>query len=452
MQNQAVPSQRSRCLDTCGQGSCSRNMTGQFQSVSRVFSTKGKPSKAQSWRSLWSVSRNKDVHASFLVVCKKTTVAGQPLNYTPEIPNKPKQVCRDSCSLGCIEVSTSSTKAAKRVVEVGRDDSDEDEVANQAFDKMEKKLRVSSTASTGDDGQTELSLKVPTKSGSDDEELQSILWGDAKMNSCKATSDDDGEVSKTKKARAGGGAGGPSRNKKREFEGAMGGEEGKDSTSWNTSTTRASCKKVPQESRELDKIETLLLQASQLKGQVQDSRTVMQVSVSKVQQLIEKVDAKLVDDMTSMFAELVRREGTDCRAAQVWQSLKTTKEMLAVIHAFVEALQDEEASAATLSIRASKLKGNGMTLPRNVSVLLCKRQADHIVEEGKFDYLFEFLDYNKRSEHPEGIVSLIEETESTEKTQALVLDFQVGCITHCFNSILLKDFQPGEDMPCLGQT
>ena len=163
-----------------------------------------------------------------------------------------------------------------------------------------------------------------------------------------------------------------------------------------------------------------------------------------------------------MFAELVRREGidcraalkcgTDCRAAKVWQSLKTRMEMLAVVHAFVEALQDEEASAETLSNRASKLKDNGMTLPRNVSVLLCKRQVDRIAEEGKFDHLFEFLDYDKRSTHPEGIVSLIEETESKEKTQALVLDFQVGCITHCFNRILLKDFQPGEDMPCLGQT
>ncbi|CAJ1385825.1 unnamed protein product, partial [Effrenium voratum] len=85
------------------------------------------------------------------------------------------------------------------------------------------------------------------------------------------------------------------------------------------------------ESRELDKSETIILLAQQMKNALEDSRQIMGVTVSKASAMKDKVEARLSEDSTKLLSETIRREGTSCRAAVIWQNLKDCATTLAGI-------------------------------------------------------------------------------------------------------------------------
>ena len=235
---------------------------------------------------------------------------------------------------GAIEVSTTSSRGAKRFAELARDDSEHEGEAASAFEIAQTKLRVSGSAAEGDEG---ITLKMPGKVEDDTEELHSILFGDAgKTRKEKAGSDDDQHVPKRRATL---------RNKKASLLGSAGGQEmdsscGHASTNtdnssssnagsaWTLSGASLTSKKAASESKELDKAEALVLSVSQLKGQLGEETSVMQVSLKSVRSLGDKVTARLNHDGSKLFLDAVRRNGPACRAASVWQSLKDSKACL----------------------------------------------------------------------------------------------------------------------------
>ena len=237
------------------------------------------------------------------------------------------------------------------------DSGDEAGEASGAFDHLQKKVRV--TSSTNDDG-TGITLKMPKSNGTnEDDELNSLLWGSATNNS------DDETDAKKKKA-----SGSINRNKRvlrseaRKDDGSNAAtstsNDAGTSTSndglWGLSIAPTSSRKMHQESRELDKIEAVILQANQMKRQLEDPRTVQQITVVKARAMLDKIDGKKTEEVSKMVLEMIRNDGNGCRASQVWDSLREAKSLVEGIVEFTEALQDQEASTETLRACAARIK------------------------------------------------------------------------------------------------
>ena len=350
---------------------------------------------------------------------------------------------------GCIEVSTHSDKRAKMSTTLATEDSeDDDQEAASVFEQAQKRLRIS-TQETGD-GQ-ELSLKMPKPVGGDeDDELHALIWGGTQVNN----SDDEDEGKKKKKKSST--TSGCNRNRRakpdvqaRSEEGSSGacsasaagdGSANNDGLWAGLSLQPTSSKRMHQESKELDKIESVVLQSKQLSGLLCDSRTVMQVTVGKARAMLDKLEAKSTDEVNKMMLESIKKDGPKCRAAQVMQSLKDAKCLVETIVEFVEALHDQEATTDTLRTRSTALKDLGIFLPRSLNLVMCRRSAELLLSQGDLEKVFKFLDPKFAADMPQGIASILPEDESEEKRDALVMEFQSGCITHCINQILMRDF------------
>ena len=234
---------------------------------------------------------------------------------------------------GAIELATTCTRGAKRIAELARDDSDNEGqvTASSAFAAAQKKVRV--TGATGDQDPSEINIKIPGRSsGADDsEELHNILFGGEARGSTqkeKGGSDEEQQEKKRKVQRN------ISKGKKLQPATPAGhGADGSDAqssdpvaSSWGMSI--GTSKKAASESKELDKAESLILTVSQLKGQLQDESSVLNVSLKAVRSLSEKVSTRLNQEGTKFFVEAVRRCGSNSRAAQVWQNMKDSKACL----------------------------------------------------------------------------------------------------------------------------
>eukprot|EP00438_Fugacium_kawagutii_P036288 Skav217409 [mRNA] locus=scaffold2674:307316:311583:+ [translate_table: standard] len=337
---------------------------------------------------------------------------------------------------GAIEVSTTSAKTARRVQEV-EDDSDDEAGADKAFNKCQAKLQV--TSSTNADA--EIQLKMAKHEGSDDEELAAMLWGNSALPSASgasssknAGSDDDGEPGKKRRA-------GQNRNRAGKTQ-PEADNESENKFAMSLRSTGKARQQIVNETREMDKSETAVLQVQQLKHQIEDSRTIMQVTMAKVSQIQEKIQSRLSEDVTKIFVDIIKNEGNDCRASSVWQKVRDAEALMAGIAEFIEALHDNEAAPSTLSDRANKLSELDVKIPKSVQMVLCRRSADVILTDGDLGKLFAFLDPAKHEEHPSGIASILpdEPCDISVRNQA-VQDFQLSCITHCLHNILLREVQ-----------
>ena len=106
---------------------------------------------------------------------------------------------------------------------------------------------------------------------------------------------------------------------------------------------------------------------------------------------------------------------------------------------FVEALHDSEASPDTVRSRGSKLKEFSIQLPRNVNIVICKKNAEEFVQQGKLDELFAFMDPAKSTDDT-GIVSVLPATQTDDERKEMIRDFHLGCVNHLVNNLLLKEF------------
>lgn len=348
------------------------------------------------------------------------------------------------CILGAIEVATHTDKMAEQTVHLADEMSgDEDGVAASVFEQAQKKVRVTSTTNE----ENEISLKLPKADGNDDDELHSLLWG-------KTTNDSDDENDKKRRAAASGGA---NRNRRPRLgetpqdpangvSTSAGSGQGGDAALWGLSSIQPSAsRKTTQESKELDKIEGLVLQAKQLIQMLEDPRTVMQVTVAKARSMVDKLQTKRSEDTTKMVLEIVRVQGSSCRASKVWDDLNHTKSVVEGVVEFVEALHDQEATTETLRSKSKNLADLGVNLPQSVSMVICRRFAEHLLGQGKLDEVFKLLDPAQSKDMPDGIGSVLPQNEPKEKVDAFVVDFQSGCIIHCINQILLRDAPAPEE-------
>lgn len=321
------------------------------------------------------------------------------------------------------------------------DSDDEPGVASSAFEHVQKRLRVTSTTTESQDGNVDIILKVP-KATDESDEIHALMWG----TSATAPSDDETEGVKKRK----GVSSTTVRNRRRREEGdgsSLAGASGNASEGkggdgmWSSMMQPpANSRKLHQESKELDKIESTVLQAKQLTHLLQDHRSVMQVTVAKARSMLEKVEAKSTEDLFRMMLEMIQHYGPQCRAAQVMESLKDAKKTLEGIVLFVEALHDQEAACDTLRSRAGELKSLGVTLPRSVNMIMCRKSAEVLLNHGKLNDVFRFLDPINVNEFPAGIASVLPEDEDLGKLSPMIMEFQSGCITHCINQILLRDY------------
>lgn len=308
---------------------------------------------------------------------------------------------------GAIEVAAHSDKKAKLIKHLAAEDSDDEPgTAAAAFEAVQRQTRV--TASTNDDG-TEISLKVP-KATQEDEELNAMLWGPCNdEHSSAPASSSNGDSS---------------------------------SGLWSLSLEAPVSKKMHQEAKELDKIEAVILQANQLKRQLEDSRSVGQVSIVKAARaMLSKIDAKKDDPgVSKMVLELCKKDGNQCRASQVWEGLRGARSVVEAGLQFVEALHDQEAGADTLRTAAAQIKDCGVQLPRSVNMILCRRGVEKLVHQNELDKIFTFLDPKCTDEVPSGIASVLPKDEEQKQIDAVITDVQSGCVIHCINQILLREF------------
>eukprot|EP00435_Cladocopium_sp_Y103_P053714 s191_g17.t1 len=193
------------------------------------------------------------------------------------------------------------------------------------------------------------------------------------------------------------------------------------------------------ETKDLDKSESICLQAQQLKLQLEDSRSFTQVSLTKTSSLLEKIDGRL-NESSKTFVELIRVQGPGCRAETVLQNLKDSKAMLEGVHDLLEALQDSEASPATLQARAMVVRNLNITVPMQVSNILCQRSIMSFAEEDKLDEIMKFLDINFKDAYPNGIVSLLPTDLAPDAVKLIATEFQSGCITYVINQHFLRDY------------
>ena len=311
--------------------------------------------------------------------------------------------------------------------------------------------------------------KGPRSSGPDDD-LHSLLWGDQSFTG-KGTDleDEDGEkAEKVNKKRRGQGAapsGSSARRARTETLPLPEGQQPADAAgaSGDPWTLPVGSKRAAAaEAKECDRGEACALQVQQLRLQVEDGRAVMQISMSKTASMLDKIQARL-DEGTKFFMEAIRKEGPGCRAEKVWQQLKDSKSLVEAISEFVEAIQDSEASASTLSSRAALLQSQGVKLPRCVNSLVLRRTAIESVKAGDLRGMLKMLEWDKdkmggkdadaTDNGPNGDNGLAlglgsilggNVPENEDARNNLIREFQVSCITHVMNSLLMADGCAGQ--------
>ena len=290
---------------------------------------------------------------------------------------------------------------------------------------------------------------MPTKSGTtEDDELMAMLWGNAGhgVSGGQGASDDENAApakkrktagrSNTRQAAADSSSSRPAATSQ-PSDAASSADAPAGVFSWKLS---GGGKKNAAESRELDKSESLILQANQLKLQLEDSRQVMSVSLNKTNALLEKLESRLTADATRSLVDMIKAQGPGCRAESVWQSLKDSKNMVSAISNFVEALQDKEASPATLRARAGELRALNCTIPVQVNNVLCQRTLGAMLEEEKFTEIMDFLDPNQKDKFPDdGISCVLPADMSPDALKLIVREFQSGCLSHLVNQCFLLE-------------
>ena len=113
---------------------------------------------------------------------------------------------------------------------------------------------------------------------------------------------------------------------------------------------------------------------------------------------------------------------------------------------FVEALQDAETSPLTVKSRAAALKKIGVIVPRNVSIIIYKKMAEELVQQGKLEDLMKFLDpgqvpSSQDTDLLSDSIANILPDPTDERHSELAREFQVGCLVHLINNLLLKEYQ-----------
>ena len=144
------------------------------------------------------------------------------------------------------------------------------------------------------------------------------------------------------------------------------------------------------------------------------------------------------EDLVEVYTEAVRRDGSgeDSRAAVVWSQLKEKIAMLESGVSFVEALHDVEATADTLGRRAADLRGLGVNLPKNVNMIVGRRELEAKICNGEFIEFFDFLNPDKAADIPNGICAVMN-TENPRRDDPELVDFQVDSLLQAVNSMLL---------------
>ena len=320
------------------------------------------------------------------------------------------------------------------------------------------------SAQDGGEGE-DLSLRM-AKVDSDDE-MAGILWGDGApfgaSNSKAKAVDETPDSSPSKAPKNKGRTGLPKRPRKSSPGKAD--QQQTPSTGAGPSSSAASAsiwsgmlpsglqvqgpkdKKIKNEAREMEKGEAVILQVQQLRCSLEDAEQVQKLSLSKVRSLCEKVDARLSEDLIAMYLDWVRLSGHDSRPAKVWEGLKVAKETTSLAADFIEALHDEEAVPATLSARASALRREtGINLPKNVNLILCRKGAEELLMKKQWQAVCEFMDPAFKKSFPDGITSLIPETDGEPPDgsdarpvlEDTLFEFQTGCLVSCVTNLFMR--------------
>ncbi|CAE7677940.1 unnamed protein product [Symbiodinium sp. CCMP2592] len=208
-----------------------------------------------------------------------------------------------------------------------------------------------------------------------------------------------------------------------------------------------SSKKKCNESRELERSEALVLQAQQLLVSLGEP-LVTRIPYARAETMKDKIQSRLSDELTGLYMESVRTNGPTSRAATVWDNLKTEFRNMERAADFLEALQDSEASPATLSQRARALEEVGVKLPQNISGVICRRAAEELMQAGDYDSVCKFLDVNCKKEFPQGICSIMPATDPSnpesagQEIPAEVREFQCTCLVACMTQIFMTTSVP----------
>ena len=298
--------------------------------------------------------------------------------------------------------------------------------------------------------------KMPGKTGCmEEDEMMALMWGSSSM-AMGGGSDDEKELP-AKKRKQGQGAdastGGRGRRKTTEASNGIGkGKVQADAASSVDAGASSSSglfgfaaggakqkKTSATETKDLDKSEALVLQVTQMKLQLEEPRGMSNLSLSKATSLLEKVDARL-NDSSKTFLEMIRAQGPGCRAEVVLQSLKDSKSLISAMADLLEALQDGEASPATLALRAAALRGLNVELPMQVSNIICQRSVVAMAEEDRIEDVMNFLDLSCKDKFPDGICCVVPSSLSGDAQKLVVTEFQTGCLVHLVNQHLLRDY------------
>ena len=299
---------------------------------------------------------------------------------------------------------------------------------------------------------------MPGKTGlAEEDEIMALMWGSS-ASAMGGGSDDEKDVpvAKKRKQLTGGASGGA--HARRRTDASKGTSKGTDGASSADGPSGSGGlfgfgnggkpkKGSTVETKDLDKSEALVLQVSQMKLQLEEPRGFANLSLTKATSLLEKVDARL-NDSGKLFLELIRAQGPNCRAETVLQSLKDSKALISAIADLLEALQDGEASPATLRLRAGALRALSVELPMQVSNIICQRSVVAMVEEDKVDDAMNFLDISQKDEHPDGICCVVPSSLSEDAQKLVVTEFQAGCVVHLVNQHFLRDY--AGDGGCFG--
>ncbi|CAE7279478.1 unnamed protein product [Symbiodinium sp. CCMP2592] len=395
-----------------------------------------------------------------------------------------KGLLRQSWTLGAIEVLQTAAKTAKRqrVESVSDGEADgEGSGGETKFAAMQQQVRARVSENKGDN--EEVALRMPAKSQSLEDDLTAILWGGVGGGGSSAAGRDHGstsggEIEETRVQ-------GRTRQAKRGLE-SFSGRSAQPAPGSSASQAshpqpvpKSKSRKQAAESRELDKSEALVLQATQLIGCLQCPESFMSVQLQKATSLLKSLKNRLSEeswlpelkvrliataldlkwcpsakkydllpllwpqsgapDLIGIYSEAVRRDGSgeDSRAAVVWEGLKEKIAMVEAAVSFVEALHDEEASAGTLSTRAAALRAVGVKLPKNVNMVVCRREIEAKIYKNEFAGFFDFLNPDKVADNPNGISAVMNGSTTTPRDDPEIFDFQVGSLVQALNSMLL---------------
>ena len=143
-----------------------------------------------------------------------------------------------------------------------------------------------------------------------------------------------------------------------------------------------------------------------------------------------------------MYSEAIKRDGTS-PAVRVWSQLQERVHLLESAVSFIEALNDDEAAASTLSARAIQLREVGVQLPSNINSVVCKRDLESFMHKNEFEKFFDFLDPNQAAAYPNGIKVIAAEVAEDADKEPMYYAFQVQAVVQATNNLLLSSAAEG---------